>query len=274
MGQTVQGINQKLGIYNPLGDLGGSDAKQVGAANLMTPEQMKFLNSLITGLGPQAQQAFSGLLQGYDEDIFQKGVVDPSMRTYQQQILPAIEQRFTDANAGSSSALNQALSTSAGDLTNILAGQRIGLQQSMGNQQLGALGQIMSLLGQRSFDPIVQGPKAGLLKDIVGAGASIGSAALMSSREVKENIVDYDKGLETVRNLKVKQYDYTVPVEGRQKERIGLIAEEVPREISAELNGIKAVDLYGIVSLLINSVKQLDANVKALEEKCLLLSKA
>ncbi len=265
MGQTVQGINQKLGIYNPLGDLSGSDAKQVGIANLMTPEQMQFLNSLISGLGSQSQDALSGLLRGYDEDLFQKGVVDPSMRTYQQQILPAIEQRFVDANAGSSSALNQALSQSAGDLSNVLAGQRVGLQQSMASQQLGSLGQILSLIGQRSFDPIVQGPKAGLLKDIVGAGASIGSAALMSSREVKENIVDYDKGLETVRNLKVKQYDYIVPVEGRQKERIGLIAEEVPKELSAELNGIKAVDLYGLVSLLINSVKQLDEKVKHLE---------
>lgn len=216
-------------------------------------------------VGGQSGNALQGLLKGYDEDMFQKGVVDPSMRTYNQQILPSIQQRFTDANAGSSSALNQALSQSAGDLSNVLAGQRIGLQSSMANQQLGGLQQIMGLLGQKSFDPIVQGPQAGLMKDIISAGGQIGAAAIQSSRDVKENIIDYDKGLEITRNMQVKQYDYTIPVEGNQKGRVGLIAEDVPNELTTELNGIKAVDLYGLISLLINSVKQLDTKVRDLE---------
>lgn len=236
----------------------------------MTPEQKQFLNSLITGIGPQAMQAYPGLLQGYSEDLYQTGVVDPAMRQYEQQILPSIQQRFVDANAGSSSALNQALTQSAGDLSNILAGQKINLQQSMSQQQLGALGQILSLLNTRQFDPIVQGPQSGLLKDLVGTGGQLGGAAIMSSsRKVKKNIKDYQKGLEIARNLEVKQYDYTIPVEGNPNDRVGLIAEEVPQELMAELNGIKAVDLYGLVSVLVNCVKQLDAKVKELEEACL-----
>lgn len=150
----------------------------MGKAELMTPEQKQFLNSLITGVGPQAQSAFPGLLQGYSEDTFQKGVIDPAMRTYQQQVLPALEQRYGDMNAGSSSALNQALVQSSQDLSNVLAGQRIGYQQMTGQQQLGALQQILGLLGQRSFDPIVQGPQGGLLKDLVGVAGQLGSAAI------------------------------------------------------------------------------------------------
>ncbi len=235
----------------------------------MTPEQKQFLNSLITGIGPQAQQAFPGLLQGYSEDLYQTGVVNPALKQYENQILPSIQQRFVDANAGSSSALNQALSQSAGDLSNILAGQKINLQQSMSQQQLGALSQILGLLGQRQFDPIVQGPQSGLLKDLIGAGGQLGAAAIMSSsREVKRNIKPYDKGLDVVRKLEVKQYDYTIPVEGNQNDRVGLIAEEVPEEIMTEVDDIKAIDLYGLVSIMINSIKQLDYKIKCVEEKC------
>lgn len=244
----------------------GSNARQTGKADLMTPEQKDFLTSLLTGIGPLAQQAYPGLLEGYSEETFQKGVVDPAMKTYSQQILPSIDQRFTDANAGSSSALNQALVQSSEDLSNVLAGQRINYQQMMSQQQLSALSQILSLLGQRSFDPIVQGPTRGLASDLISAGGQVGAAALMSSSiHVKENIRDYDKGLSEIEKMKVKQYDYTIPVEGSQTDRVGLIAEEMPKEIQAEVNGVRAVDLYGLVSILINAVKELNAKIKLLE---------
>lgn len=247
----------------------------MGQAELMTPEQKQFLNSLIGNVGPLAQQAFPGLLKGYDENLFQSGVVDPSMRQYQQQILPAIQQRFVDANAGSSSALNQALTQSAGDLSNVLAGQRINLQQSMSGQQLGALGQILGLLGQRSFDPIVQGPQGGLVKDLIAGGSQLGAASIMaSSEQVKTNIKDYGKGLDVARELNVKQYDYTIPMNGNEKNRVGLIAESVPEELQAKINGINGVDMYGLVSVLLNCVKELDQKVKSLEAQCQLLSPA
>lgn len=232
----------------------------------MTPEQQKFLNSILANVGPQAMEAFPGLLQGYSEDTFQKGVVDPAKRAYSQDILPAIEQRFTDANAGSSSALNQALIQSSENLSDILAGQRINYQQMAGQQQLGALSQILGLLSQRSFDPIVQGPQAGLLKDLIAAGGTIGGAALMSSREVKDNIREYNKGLNVVREMNVKQYDYTVPVEGPQNDRVGLIAEELPQELRSMVGNVLAVDLYGLVSTLVNCVKELDQEVQKLRK--------
>jgi len=237
----------------------------------MTPEQSQFLNSLLTGLGPQAQQAFGPLLGGFSEETFQKGVVDPTMRSYNQQVLPAIEQRFTDANAGSSSALNQALVSSSQDLANVLGGQRINYQDMTNRTSLGALQQILGLLGQRSFEPIVQGPQSGWLQDTVKglgqAGAQFaGSYGMsLSSRNIKKNIRAFEKGLDMIRGLAVKQYDYTIPVTGTPTDRIGLIAEEIPEEIQSELDGIKAVDLYGLVSILVNCIQQLDKRVKELE---------
>jgi hypothetical protein len=239
----------------------------------MTKQQQQFLNSLFNNQSGNAQQTFGKFLEGGSaDDQFQKGVIDPTMRTYENQVLPAIEQRFGDVNAGSSSALNQALVSSSQDLANVLGGQRIGYQNMQNTQQLGALGQLLSLLTQKQFEPIVQGPQRGLLGDLIGAagqtaGALGGAAIMKSSRKVKSNIRDYGKGLETVRDMEVKQYDYTIEVPGKRKDRVGLIAEEMPNEIQADVEGIKGVDLYGLVSILVNCVKQLDAKVQALEAK-------
>lgn len=133
-----------------------------------------------------ANNALMQLLQGFDQtklmDFYQKGLVNPSIQTYQEQILPSIQERFIDANAGSSSALNQALAKSATDLNSGLSGQLAGLlyqgQQQSSQNQLGALNQILSLLGQRTYEPIVQGPQTGLLKDVIGGGAQLGAAFL------------------------------------------------------------------------------------------------
>lgn len=126
------------------------------------------------------------LLQGFDPNqlmqFYEKGLVNPTLQTYNEQIVPAIQQRYVDANAGSSSALNQALAKSATDLSSGLSGQLAGLlyqgQQQGGQNQLGALNQILSLLGQKTFEPIVRGPQTGLLQDIIKGGSQVGAAHL------------------------------------------------------------------------------------------------
>lgn len=132
---------------------------------------------------------------------------------------------------------------------------------------------------QNSYNPKQQQGTSGIGGSLIGgglgalgsyAGSAAGSAALasmFSSREVKDNIRDYDKGLNVVRDLEVKQYDYNIPVDGRQNDRVGLIAEDVPSEIQAMIGNIKGVDVYGLVALLVNCVKELDMKVQMLEAK-------
>ena len=100
------------------------------------------------------------------------------MTDYRQQILPEIAQRFVSADAGSSSALNQALSQSAGNLANTLAGQRLGAQQRTGQQQLGALGQLGQLQGRQTFAPMMQNPKEGILGNILSLIGTLGGGYL------------------------------------------------------------------------------------------------
>lgn len=260
------------------GAIFGQDAQQVGTANLMTGEQSKMLKNALSSTKGDFSKVLMELLGGGQgqggsfEDQFQKGVVDPTMQMYQQDILPSLEQRYADVGAGSSSALNQALIRSSDDLTNLLAGQRIGYQgqqqQLRQSAQNSALQSILSLMGQKSFQPIVQGPTEGLIKPLIGVGGQLGAASILaSSQMVKENIRDYDKSLDILDGIKVKQYDYTIQVPGKQKDRVGLIAEDLPCEITAEVEGVLSVDLYGLVSILVNCVKDLSEKVKALEAK-------
>lgn len=222
---------------------------------------------MLSSQGQNAQGAFSSLFQPFSEENFQQSVVNPTMQTYKQQILPQMQQQFVDANASSSSALNQALAQSAGDVSNLLAGQRLSMQQNASQNQLGGLGALINLLSQKSFDPIVQGPQAGIGGDLLKAALSIGGGMMLSSRKVKENIREYNEGLEIVRDLNVMQYDYIpeVPVFAH-KGRIGLIAEDVPQNIQGKIENVLAVDLYALVSILVNAVKQLDERLTKLQE--------
>lgn len=239
---------------------------------------MNVLTQLLNqpGLGDQAGGVVSGLLQQSGgpeayEAAFQKSVVDPAMMQYQQRVLPAIQQRFIDANAGSSSALNDALAQSAQDLTTQLGsqyGQFFQNQQQYDLARQGqGLGYLQNILNMRTFEPNIQqnqGYGGDLLKLASASLPYLASAA--SSEKVKENIRDYKKGLDIVKNMDVKLYDYIEQL-GGYKDHVGVIAEKMPKEIQKDINGINSVDLYGLIGLLINSVKELSSKVEMLEAK-------
>ena len=220
-------------------------------------------------MGPQAAQSYQQFLQPYDpaqyEDVFNKSVVNPAMQQYNQQIIPAIQQRFVDADAGSSSALNQALGKSAADLGNMLGGQYLDFFKQQQANTLSSLSGLGGLSGQQTFSPLIS-QKQGILGPLIGSAGTIGSGYMMSSEKIKENIRDYSKGLDVIKTLEVKIYDYVKEV-GGYRDKVGVIAEKVPEEIQGEINGIKSVDLYGLVGLLINAVKELSGKTRQLEDQ-------
>lgn len=242
--------------------------------SMLTPDQQRFLSGLgLGGLAQQAGSAYGQFLQPFDQqqsqNLFNQSVVDPAMMNFQNQILPSIQQRFVDANAGSSSALNQALAQSATDLTTALGSQYgqffQNQQQSHQQNQMNALSGLSGLAGQQTFTPIVS-QQEGILGPLLGAAGSLGGAALMSSEKVKENIKNFTKvGLEDLKNFKVKQYDYIEEV-GGAKDKIGLIAEDLPKEITLEKDNILHVDLYALMGVMINSIKELNQKVEKLEK--------
>ncbi len=252
-----------------MGDLFMGSTKQVGEAPLRTQEQQDFLSQAIGGQGAGAGQAFQEFLQQFDpeqfQSLFQQAFIDPAMQTFEQQVLPSIQQRFVDVNAGSSSALNQALGQSATDISTMLGTQMGQFYQGQQGNKLNALQILNQLASQQTMDPIIQ-QKEGILGPLIGAGAKMGAAGITaSSKEVKENIKDYSNSIEDLEQLTVKTYDYIEKV-GGQKDKVGLIAEDLPKELTLMKDGILHVDLYGLMGLMINSMKNLNDKLKAIEE--------
>lgn len=242
---------------------------KIKQAPLQSKAQRKAQESILKGLTPGFKSTLGSFFtqSSPDElqDIFQQSYVQPALMALEQQIAPAIQQRFVDANAGSSSALNQALAQSARDLSTALGSQYGQFVQNQSTQQLQALGVFAPLLTGQTSAPIAQ-QKQGLLGPLLQAGGALGAGWLMSSKEVKENIRDYQKGMEILRKMAVKQYDYTKEV-GGDKDRVGLIAEDLPEELTAVKNGVLNVDLYGLIAVLINSLNQMYDKIVQLESK-------
>ncbi|MDX1532840.1 MAG: hypothetical protein R3230_01385, partial [Nitrosopumilaceae archaeon] len=113
------------------------------------------------------------------EDIFQRTYVQPAMQTYQENILPAIQQRFVDLNAGSSSALNNALAESARNLSTQLGSQfgEFQQRQKFGDiqNQLSALGLFAPFITGQTMTPVVS-QKEGWLGPVLSAAAQVAGA--------------------------------------------------------------------------------------------------
>jgi len=138
--------------------LGGT---QLGpSADLLAPEQRQFLSGILGNAAPQAGDAYSQFLQpqsmGDYQELFQQSYVNPALQALNRQILPSIQQQFVDANAGSSSALNQALAEAATDVTTNLGSQFGQFFQQQQQNKLGALGQLGGLGTARTFEPTTQ----------------------------------------------------------------------------------------------------------------------
>ena len=143
----------------------------VGNVDLLTPEQKSFLTSAMGGLGqlgqPMSPEAF--------QQMFQKSFVDPSTQMMQRQIVPALKEAYLGEESGSS-ALNQALAQSATDLSTALGGQLMNQYNLRQQRQIGAIGQMGQLAGQRTFEPMIQ--QQGILGPLIGALGQMGGAGL------------------------------------------------------------------------------------------------
>ena len=235
--------------------------------SMLTPEQQQLFSSILSQLGPGAIDSLGGLMGPMGEEemqnLFQKSYVDPAMQTFEQQTVPGIQQRFADVGAGSSSALNQALAQGASDLSTSMGSQYGQFMQGQQGTQLNAISQFLPMITGQTFSPQFQ-QQQGMFGPMMQAAGRVGAGAVMSSRTVKENIKKYKKGLKVLMNLDVNQYDYIEEV-GGLKDKVGLIAEDVPKELTANKDGILHVDLYGVMGLLINAVKELSKKVEKLE---------
>jgi hypothetical protein len=114
-------------------------------------------------------------------------------------------------------------------------------------------------------------PAAGTVTTI-GVDANGDIRESTSSERYKYDIVDYTKGLETVKQLRPREFSYN----GEERRNIGFIAEEVdllglPEVMLYDSEGLPNAILYGnLVALLVNAIKaqqtQIDEIMETLNE--------
>jgi hypothetical protein len=95
-----------------------------------------------------------------------------------------------------------------------------------------------------------------------------------SERRLKKNIEDYRPGLDVIRKLKPRRFQYNgvSPTVDDGKTQIGLVADEV-EELMPELirthegapEGFKGIEATPVLYALVNAVRELAAKVEALE---------
>jgi len=119
--------------------------------------------------------------------------------------------------------------------------------------------------------------------DVVGNIHFSGDLSNLSDQRMKKNIEAFVDGLSLVKKLKPVRYNYTFEVNGPEK-HIGLLAQEVQasipyltkniqKEVGGEMKDLLSLKYNDIILLLVNSVKELSNQNKAINHKNKALAK-
>lgn len=146
---------------------------------LLSPDQQRLFSQLGT-MGPAytagLQQMAQGLAPEQQQQVYEQSYLQPALQALQEQIAPAIQQRFVDAGAGSSSALNQALARAAADVSTGIGsgyGQFLTGQQGLQQNALAQMGGLLQgIAGQRTFEPHFQRSQGILGPILMGANTA------------------------------------------------------------------------------------------------------
>ena len=119
-------------------------------------------------------------------------------------------------------------------------------------------------------------------------GANSSSWSTTSDRRIKKNIVNNDSGLDKLKQIQVRNFEYKTEDEiktdnpeltdvvkaaavDQQGLQLGVIAQEIegvlPEVVKTQSTGVKAVNPDNLTWYLVNAVKELSAKVEELESK-------
>ena len=143
---------------------------KVKTQDLRTEEQ-KMLQDLINeglskGTGP-----FADIFGQFNKEEFDKGVTEPALKNFQENVLPQLQEQFIAGNATAGSGMQRAQGKAATDLQSKLAELMYGAQQQQKQNKMGGLQLINQAQGKQSY--VKEGNKGALNALLEGfAGAA------------------------------------------------------------------------------------------------------
>ena len=144
---------------------------KVKTQDLRTDEQ-KMLQELINEGQTKGTGPFADIFGDFNEDAFKKGVSDPALKNFTENVLPQIHEQFISANSAQSSGLQRAQVKGATDLQSKLAELMYGAQQQQKQNQLSGLGLINNAQGKQSY--VKEGSKGLFNSAIEGLSGAAG----------------------------------------------------------------------------------------------------
>lgn len=126
--------------------------------DLLTPEQ-KELQALIQQGLTKGEGPFADIYGEFNQEEFDKGVVNPAMKNFQENILPMIQEKFISGNAALGSGMQRAQVKGASDLQSQLAQLMYQAQQQ---QKQGRQQGVQQTMSTREFENMYQPRTVGM----------------------------------------------------------------------------------------------------------------
>ena len=136
------------------------------------------------------------------------------------------------------------------------------------------------------YNSVAKGTNTGFINAAGGgnyAGNNSASWSTTSDRRIKKNIVDSSVGLDAIKQIQVRNFEYRTEDEitdfdnpksavvNNQGVQLGVIAQEIqsilPDMVKEESTGVLSVNPDNMTWHLVNAVKELSAQVTALTER-------
>lgn len=140
--------------------------EKVKKAPLLSKEQQDLLSYLRQAL--QNEGPLKDLF-GFDEESFQKGVADPAMKNFRDNILPILMEKFNAGGQFGGSGMFNAQFKEAENLQSELAKLLYQAQQDTTQNKLGGLN---AALGTKEFEPYIKARMPGAIPSFIQSAAT------------------------------------------------------------------------------------------------------
>ena len=144
--------------------------KQLPTINPLQEELINLIKEgLTSGEGP-----FGKLFGDFDQEGFDKGVTQPALKNFEENILPMLQEKFIANNQIGGSGFNRAKLKAGTDLQDKLAQLMYQAQQ---DQQKNKLTGIQDILGTKTFENLYKTRDKGAIEGLIqGAAPGLGQA--------------------------------------------------------------------------------------------------
>jgi hypothetical protein len=150
---------------------------KIKKAGTLTPEQEQLMKLITEGL-TKGTGSFGDIFGKFNPEEFQKGVAEPAMKNFQENILPQIQEKFIAGNQVLGSGFRNAQLKAGKDLQSDLANL---MYQAQGQQKQNKLAGIQTQMGTRGFENLYKQGKTGAVQSFLNAtGEGIGKAGTMA----------------------------------------------------------------------------------------------